>query len=1036
MQNTIFTQSRVALCAVSVLLAAPAWAQTQAVSGRVSDTDGNPIPGVTVVERGTTNGATTGANGSFTLTVQPGAALVFSSVGYTARTAVVGSTRSLDIRLAQSTTDLGEAVVVGYGTLTKQELTGAVDQLTTKDVGDQPVQSFEQSIQGKAAGVFIENSSGKLGQGMRVRVRGVSSISGGTQPLYVVDGVPILNDNLSSSESATNSTADINPNDIESLTVLKDAAATAIYGSRGTNGVVLITTKRGKAGGTRFTLGGQGGYSEPTHKREFLNNQEYVTLLTEALVNAGRSTASNTNRLTTYAGGATDPLTYNTNWQDQVFQHAPFQQYDLSASGGNEKTHFYFSGQYSDQKGILISNQYQRISARFNVDHQASDRVKFGVNLATTRSRNYRVPNDDAFSTPMQIVALSPITPSTDPRTGLISGALDPSTGLPNTTFPFYYNPLLNFQNGNFNTAYTYRLLGTVYGQVELLKGLSFRSELGADLINLNEDQYLGRITARNSGPTNGFGFSATATSAKVVVNNYFTYKATLADVHTLDFTLGTSYEGSTLNGNNVTGTQFPSDAYRTISSASLITAGSSYNSANVLVSYFARANYTFASKYILGASARIDGSSRFGANRRYGTFPAVSAGWLISEEDFLKNNATLSLLKIRASLGKTGNQNFTNFGSRNLFAGAGYAGIPGQSPAQLGNDNLGWESSVQYDAGLEFGFLSNRITGEVDVYRKNTTGLLLNQPVPGTTGFTQRAANVGSLRNQGIEFTLTTRNIVGDFTWTTSANAAINKNVVQNLAGPPILGSFLNRAQEGQPLGEFVGPEYAGVNPANGDALYYLNTTNADGTLNHTTTNDINLAAYVPIGNPNPTWTGGITNTFTYKGFDLAATLIGVFGNQIFDGGAQYYSVGFNNGPDNQTRDQLNRWQKPGDITNVPKAVYLGGNGIGLSSRFVQNGDYGRLRSVVLGYNLPSALVKHGFLQTARIFVQGYNLATFTKYTGWDPEVSADYLTGGTINSAGSSGTSLTQSNINQGISFYTAPQARTYTIGINVGF
>lgn len=1019
------------MCAVAVLLAAPAWAQTQqAISGRVSDTDGNPIPGVTVVERGTTNGATTNANGNFTLAVQPAATLVFSSVGYTARTVPVGSTRNFDVRLAQSTTDLAEAVVVGYGTQTKADLTGSVDQLTSKDVGNQPVQSFEQSIQGKAAGVFIENSSGKLAQGMRIRVRGVSSISGGTQPLYVVDGVPILSDNLSSTTAGTNSTADINPNDIESLTVLKDAAATAIYGSRATNGVVLITTKRGKAGGTRFTLGVQGGYSEPTHRREFLNSQEYVTLLTEALINGGgaRSTpASIATRLRNYAGGATDPLTYDTNWQDQVFQKGAFQQYDLSAAGGTDKTRFYFSGQYSDQKGILVSNRYLRMSGRFNVDHQATDHLKFGVNLAATRSRNYRVPDDDAFSTPMQIVALAPITPLIDPRTGLLSGSLDLGTGLPNTTFPFYYNPLLSIQGGTYTTD-TYRLLGNVYAELQLFKGLSFRSELGTDLISQIEDEYEGSLTYRNTGPTNNYGFNASVINSKVVVNNYFTYKTTLADVHTLDFTLGTSYESAQQAGNSVTGTQFPSDAYRTISGAAAITAGTSYRTSYALVSYFLRGSYAFAGKYLLGVSGRIDGSSRFGVNRRYGVFPAASAGWLISEEDFLKNNPTLSLLKIRASLGKTGNQNFSNFPSRYLFGNAGYVGVPGQAPVQLGNDNLGWESTVQYDAGLEFGFLNNRITGEVDVYRKNTTGLLLNQPVPGTSGFSQLAANVGSLRNQGIELTLTTRNLVGDFTWTTSANAAINRNLIQDLAGPAILGSNLNRAQVGQPLGEFIGPEYAGVDPANGNALYYLNTSNADGTLNRGTTADINLAAYVPIGNPNPTWTGGITNTFTYKGLDLAVTLVGVFGNQIYDAGAQYYSTGFNNGPDNQTRDQLNRWQKPGDITNVPKATYLGGNGIGASSRFVSNGDYGRLRSVVLGYNLPSALVKRGFLQSARIFVQGYNLLTFTKYNGWDPEVSTDYLTGG--------GVTQTQGNINQGVTFYTAPQARTYTVGINVGF
>ncbi|GAA4499691.1 SusC/RagA family TonB-linked outer membrane protein [Hymenobacter ginsengisoli] len=1012
---------------ILVVAALPVLAQTQAISGRITGTDGNPVPGATVVERGTTNGVTSDADGVFRLAVKPGATLVISSVGFTTQTVPVGSRSAVNVTLAASTTDLGEAVVVGYGTQTKADLTGSVAQLASKDVGNQPVQSFEQSIQGKAAGVFIENSSGKLGQGIKVRVRGVSSISGNAQPLYVVDGVPVVADNMSSTEAATNPIADINPNDIESISVLKDASSSAIYGSRATNGVVLITTKRGKAGATRFNLNVQGGYSEPTHKREFLNSQEYVTLLTEALVNSGRSATSNANRLKTYAGGATDPLTYNTNWQDQVFQKAPFQQYDLNASGGNEKTRFYFSGQYSDQKGILISNEYKRIAARFNLDHQATDRLSFGINMTATRSVNNRVPNDDAFSTPMQIVALAPITPSIDPRTGLTSGALDLNTGLPNATFPFYYNPLLNIQGGSYTTT-IYRLLGNVYGQLKLTNDLNFRSELGTDVLNQNEEQYLGRITSRNSGPTNGFGFNAAQTNAKVVVNNYFTYKKMLAEQHALEFTLGTSYESGRLNGNSVTGTQFASDAYRTIDNASQITAGTSYTTSYALVSYFARGSYAFAGKYLVGASARIDGSSRFGANNRYGVFPAASVGWLISEESFLKDNPTLSLLKLRASAGKTGNQNFGNFASRSLFSGdAGYVGVPGQRPSQLGNNDLTWETTVQYDAGVEYGFFGGRISGEVDVYRKNTTGLLLSQPVPGTSGFASRNSNVGSLRNQGIEFSLTTRNIVGDFNWTTSANAAINRNKILDLSGPDILGSFLNRAQAGQPLGEFIGPEYAGVNPDNGDALYYLNTTNADGTLNRGTTNDINLAANVPIGNPNPLWTGGITNTFSYKGFDLAVTLVGVFGNQIFDGGAQYYSVGFNNGPDNQTRDQLNRWQKPGDITNVPKAVYLGGNGIGNSSRFVQNGDYGRLRSVVLGYNLPSALARKAYFQTARIFVQGYNLLTFTKYTGWDPEVSSDYVTGTGNN---------TQNNISQGITFYTAPQARTYTVGINLGF
>ncbi len=1027
MKSKISTLLAFLLVLTSWLTALDAAAQARLLSGRVLDADGGALPGTTVQERGTTNGATTGADGRFSLSVQPSATLVISSVGFTTQTIAVGDRTNLEIKLAASTTALNEAVVVGYGSQSKADLTGSVVQLSSKDVGNQPVQSFEQSIQGKAAGVFIESSSGKLGQGIRVRVRGVSSISGDTQPLYVVDGIPVLADNLSSTAAATNPIADINPNDIESISVLKDASASAIYGSRASNGVVLVTTKRGKAGATRFNIGFQTGLSSPTNKREFLNNQEYVTLLTEALVNSGRSAARNTARLRAYAADAANPLTYNTNWQDEAFQRAPFQQYDLNTSGGNEKTKFFISGQYSDQKGIIVGNAFQRINVRFNLDQQATDKLSFGINTGVSRSVNNRIPNDNAFSSPMQIVALSPITPLTDPRTGLLSGSFDPATGTPNFNFPFYYNPLLNIVGGFYNTT-SYRVLGNVYAQFKLTPDLLFRSELGTDLISQNEDQKLGVITSRNSNPTNGSGFNANAVNTRIIVNNYLAFRKTLAEQHAVDLTIGTSFERGQTTGNSVQGTQFPSDAYRTLSSSSTLTSGSSFNTANTLVSYFARGSYAFAGKYLLSASARLDGSSRFGPNQRYGLFPAASVGWVISEESFLKNNTTLSLLKLRASYGRTGNQGFGNFAWRGLFTGAaGYVGLGGQAPQQLGNSDLAWESTLQADGGLEFGFFGGRISGEVDVYQKRTDNLLLFQPVPASTGFTGRNFNVGQLENRGIEFVLTTRNIQGDFNWTTSFNAALNENKILNLNGPDILGSFLNRVRVGQPLGVFVGPEYAGVDPAKGDALYFLNTTLADGRVDRTTTTNINDATPVVVGNPNPRWTGGLTNTFSYKGIDLSATLVGTFGNQIFDGGAQFYSVGFNNGPDNQTRDQLNRWQKPGDITDVPRANYLSGNGSGLSSRFVRNGDYVRLRTMVLGYNLPAAVAQRGFLQSARVFVQALNLLTFTKYKGWDPEVSADYLTG-TGNTS--------QNNINQGIDFYTAPQPRTYTVGLNLGF
>ncbi|WP_051718626.1 SusC/RagA family TonB-linked outer membrane protein [Hymenobacter sp. IS2118] len=1028
MKHKIFTHLKLFSLLLACLLAAPAWAQ-QAISGRIIGADGTAVPGATVLERGTTNGVSTNADGAFSLTVQPSATLLISSVGYTSQTVPVGSQSTINVTLAINTTQLSEAVVVGYGTQSKADLTGSVTQISGREIANAPVPSFEQAIQGKAAGVFIENSSGKLGQGIKVRVRGTSSVSGGNQPLYVIDGIPLISENLSGTDAATNPIADLNPNDIESLSILKDASASAIYGSRASNGVVLITTKRGKAGDSRFTLGYQTGLSTPTNKKEFLNATEYVDYFREAGRNAGLEAFAE-GRLRRYSAGNDDYKTgvVNTDWQEEAFQRAPFSQYDLNASGGNDKTRYFISGLYSNQSGILIGNKFEKIGTRINLDQKATDKLSFGVNVALSRTRNNRISNDNAFSTPMQIVALAPISPTIDPRTGLTSGALDPVTGNPNTNFPTYYNPVLSLIGSDY-VATVYRTLGNVFAQYELIPGLTFRSELGLDLLNQEENQFAGRITARNSGPNNGDGFNRRVTVGRYTTNNFLTYRKTFNETSTLEVVGGMAFEERRLKSNSVSGQQFASDAYKTITSAASINAGSSNETRNTLLSYFGRGNFAFANKYLVSASLRVDGSSRFGDNQRYGYFPAASVGWVITEESFLQDQNVLSFLKPRVSYGLTGNQEFGDFGSLGLFAGdAGYAGIPGQRPSQLENKDLKWESTAQVDVGLEFGFLDNRLSGEVDVYQKKTNDLALNVNVPGTSGFLRQFRNVGKLENRGIEFVLNTRNLIGDFTWNTSFNASINRNKVTNLDGQVIEGGFLNRAIEGQPLGAFYGQEYAGVNPRNGSAVYYLNTPNADGSLNRDTTSSYADAERVLIGNPNPKWSGGVTNTFGYKGIDLSFTFQGVFGNDVYDGGGKFQSANAGGGFDNLTRDQLDRWQKPGDITNVPRAVLFdvyGTGGGGESSRFLSDGSYVRLKTVTLGYNIPSGFLKPARLQSARLYFSAVNLLTFTDYKGWDPEVNADYLSSG-----------ANTGNIAQGNDFYSAPQAKTFTFGVNVGF
>ncbi|MBC8154361.1 MAG: TonB-dependent receptor [Bacteroidetes bacterium] len=1003
------------------LMTQSAMAQDRQVTGKVTSAeDGQPLPGVSVVVKGTTRGTQTDATGNYVITLPKNArSLVFSFVGTDTKEISLGNQSAIDVVMTNDSRSLDEVVVVGYGSESKRNLTGNIASVSGKDIENVPVPSVEQALQGRVAGVQISSLNGKLGQGLQIRVRGSSSVTASNQPLYVIDGIPVTSQDQSTDTSPTNPIADLNFNDIESVQILKDASASAIYGSRASNGVVLITTKKGRAGKTQFELSGFGGVSDPTNKREFLNTQEYVSYIQGALANSEalglapfgqEDLAGIFTQLTGGDRAAWENATVNTNWQDQVLRSAPIQQYDLSARGGDAKTRFFVSGGYSDQQGILVKNRFQRLSGRVNLDHTATDKLTIGVNLNVARTTNDRLSNDNAFSTPMQIVALPFFTPLTDPTTGQLSN-----------DFTLYYNPLLN-RDFSSNTTTVNRLFGNAYADYKIIPGLSFRTEAGVDLLIQRENQYFGRETARNNSAPNGLGFDSWTQISNYTTNNFLTFGQTFAQKHDVDATVGASYQESNRVFNSVTAQQYPSNAYKQISSAANVTGGNGNATNFSFLSYFARVNYRYNNRYILGLSGRVDGSSRFGADNRYGFFPAASVGWIVTEESFMKNIPVLSLLKLRASYGITGNAEIGDFSSRGLFTGtAGYAGVPGQAPIQIENPGLKWEKTTQTDVGLEFGLLSDRISGEVDYYIKETTDLLLNVNVPGSSGYSTQLRNVGIMENKGFEFVLNTRNTVGAFKWETSLNIANNANKVLDLNDQVINGGYINRAVEGQPIGVFFSREYAGVDPANGDALYYKNTTNTDGSIDRTTVNadNVNQAQLVVLGNPNPTYIGGVTNTFSYKGIDLSVLFQGQFGNKIYNGAGGFMSA---NGDffDNQTRDQLNSWKNPGDITDVPQARLYGGNGTAASSRYLQNGDFVRLKSVTLGYNLPKPVLSKLNLTKVRFYVSGVNLLTFTKYTGWDPEVNTDYLAG----------------NIGLGNDFYSAPQARTITGGINIGF
>jgi TonB-linked SusC/RagA family outer membrane protein len=1011
-----------------LLLVSQLWAQTKEVTGKVTDAkDGSPLVGATIKVKGTSRATTTSTDGSFKISFTgTSATLQVSSVGFEQKeVAVTGG--EISVSLEVSTTNLNEVFVVGYGTKIKRDITGSVTKVGAKELNNTPVTSFESALQGRAAGVQITQQNGKLGQGINIRIRGSASVSAGNEPLYVVDGIPLITTNLSSNGAQTNPLTDINTNDIESIEILKDASAAAIYGSRASNGVVLITTKRGKAGKSKIEFGYMTGLQTPTNKVEFMNAQEYVEYTRLAAAAAKRIDPSfdyvafNEGRLQRYSAGNTDYQTYkiNTDWQEEAFQRAPISQYDLNFSGGNDRTTFYMGGQFLDQTGIIVRNSFKRYNGRINVDQKLNSWLNVGMNMSFARSQNNRVSNDNAFSTPLQIVALSPITPLIDPRTGLTSGALDPATGRPNTNFPVYYNPILSVENAKYTTL-TNRTLGNFYGNVTITKGLVFRSEFGIDQLNQNEESYNGKLTARNLGVPSGAGFNSTDQILNYNTNNFLRYFNTFNEKHDVDVVAGMSFQEYKLTSNSASGEQFPSDAFKKIASAASKTDAQSSETQFSFLSYFARANYKFNDKYLVALSGRYDGSSRFGANNRYGFFPAASVGWILSEENFMQSIKWVSFLKLKASYGLTGNAEIGNFASRGLFSGdAGYGAVPGTRPTQLANPNLKWETTASTDIGVETGLFNNRLVIEADVYLRNTKDLLLSVEVPGTSGFASQIQNKGKLENRGIEFTVTSENFVTkNFKWSTSVNFGLNRNKITDLAGQE-LGTGQNRAREGQPLGVFVAREFAGADPATGDAIYYLNTLKSDGTRDRTTTNDYNAAEEVVIGNPNPKFIYGMRNTFSYKGLDLEVLLQGVYGNNLYYGGGQYMSASGSNGYDNQTRDQLNSWKKPGDVTNVPEARLFLANGVDPSSRYIADGSFLRIKSLTLGYNVPQAITSKIRIERVRVYFRAQNLFTFTKYGGWDPEVNADYQV----------------SNINQGVDFYSAPQIKAIVFGINIG-
>lgn len=977
------------------------FAQEMTVTGTVTDATGMPLPGVNVIVEKTNRGTQTDFDGNYSLAVTRGEVLVFSYIGYASQRKPVADRQVIDVTLAEDAAALDEVVVVGYGTQSKRQLTDNVAKLTAADIAEVPTPSVQNTLAGKAAGVQVTQTNGKVDGGINIRIRGVASIGAGAEPLYVLDGVPLINNNESSNGAPTNPLLTLSSNEIESIDILKDASAAAVYGSRGANGVVIITTKKGKEGKATLSLNHSYGISTPTNLREWLNTDEYIELFTEAAVNSFGETAG-----TNYIEGIFDFLSagtdwrsreVDTDWQDLAFQNGYVQDADVSVSGGDAKTSYFFSGAYNETKGIVTGNELDRITARANVSHKLSDRFQAGLNMSFSRTNIDRIANDNAFVNPVQAVAQPALTPA------FIDGEPNPNT--------LYPNFLVHQANSFYNTVIR-RVTGRGYAEYKFFDFLKFNTDFGYDLYSQTEDNWVGRNAPFQA--TNGFVFASSVNTESYVSSNYFTFSKTFNDVHDLEVVVGTEYNQTDRRYQDVSGIEFPTDDFQTVSGAAEISAGNGTRTGNRFMSYFARATYAFDGKYLLKASTRRDGSSRFGSDTQFGTFSALSAGWILSEEAFLRDSDVLSFLKLRASWGQTGNANIGDFASRGLFGGASYNQRPGIQPIQAGNPLLTWESVDQIDLGLEYGFFNNRISGEIDYYIKESDGLLFNVPLPGTSGLPGIQRNIGLMENRGVEFVLNTKNFQKrDFTWSTSFNVALNENEVKRLPnnGADIV-SGSNILREGEPISAFYLREYAGVDPENGDALYYINAEGGG----RETTNVPNEANRIVAGQPFPEWIAGLTNSFYFKGFDLNFTFQGEWGRSIYNGGGIYQSANADYF-DNQTRDQLRRWQQPGDITDVPEARLFGANGTASSTRYLDEADFIRLRNLNLGYSLPKTMVEEMGLSMFRVYFSGLNLLTITDYDNYDPESVSDAGQGA-------------------GVAFYSAPAAATYSVGVNIKF
>lgn len=1005
------------------------FAQEITVAGRVTESEnGEPIPGVSVRLQSKNNrGTLTDLDGNYSLKAPGDEVLIFSAVGFSTVEIAINKQAKLDVALKPVISTLENVVVIGYGTQKKSQLTGAISSVRSDEIKDLPVSNLAASLQGRVSGMNVINPSGTPGAGLLVSIRGYNA------PLYVIDGIPQLaesNSALSTSfdlggnstgqGQTTSSISDINPNDIESVEILKDAAAAAIYGARAANGVVLITTKRGKKGRPEAVFNYYTGQQSVARPIKFMNSEQFLTLVEEGRANDLALYKKDNN----YFGPNFDPSVLtapldnfdlsksaNTNWLNAVTRTAPISNYEMSFRSGNDDTRYYTSVGFFDQQGVVINNFYRRFTYKLNIDHNITDKFSVGATTNFTFSRNRRSFNDDTY-------------------TGIITNALGASPFMPIKESDGSYADYTNYQSSwlsdnpyksaNEIKAFTnsFRVLATTFGQYEFNKHFKAKTAWSTDATFLYDNQFKSALT-NDAAAVSGEAFEAAFRNFTWLNENTLNYTNTFGKSN-ITVLAGASLQRTAIERSFVIGQGFPNGLTK-LNSAATITAAPSSATSFALISYIGRVNYDFNNRYFITASIRTDGSSRFAKTNQYGYFPAVATAWRISDEAFfqpLKNLFTDA--KVRLSYGLSGDQEIGDFKNRFFYQAAKYDNKAGTQISNIADPNLSWQVNRSLNVGFDYEIKGGRFNGALEFFKSNKTRLLSEDAIPGTTGFATVTRNKGEVQNIGLEANLNAQVLRGSaLKWTVNVNMTLTKNKILSLNADDILLNAYNDLEAthilkvGKPVGSFYGLKYTGVDPQTGDVTY--EDTNGDGAIDY---NDAQV-----IGRALPIFFGGLTNNLTYKGLDLNIFCRFSAGNQVYNLiRATTENLGWGNDGGlssvyaNNTANVLNRWKQPGDNAKYGRASFINPNFYQNSSQFVENASLLRVQNVTLGYNFRN--IKG--IASLRFYVEAQNLFLVSRYKGFDPEVSSN---GGL-------------SDRTAGVDYGAYPSARTFLAGVNLKF